>query len=91
MFWDVWIKDYLPTLLTRSKWQHQKENIQIGDFVMIVDPNQDRTIWKTGKVIEIFKGKDNLVRVVTVKTKEGEYARPVHRVCKLPSIEEIGV
>ena len=41
------------------------------------------TKWPLGKVIEVYPGKDNLVRVATVKTHSGICTRPVTKLALL--------
>ena len=48
-----------------------------------MDDNQSRGSWKTGRVTEVFPGSDGLVRVANVKTEEGTYLRPIHKLCSL--------
>ena len=69
LFWDMWVKQYLPTLTKRRKWQGKKQNLEVGDGVMIVDPNQPRGQWKIGRVVDTFPSYDQLVRVVNVKNQ----------------------
>ncbi|UYV68124.1 hypothetical protein LAZ67_5003117 [Cordylochernes scorpioides] len=33
VFWIKWNRDYIPKLMTRSKWHHQTEPIRTGDLV----------------------------------------------------------
>ncbi|XP_053691525.1 uncharacterized protein LOC128740041 [Sabethes cyaneus] len=40
--------------------------------------------WRFGRVIEIFAGSDNRIRVISIRTKEGVYRRAINRVCVLP-------
>ena len=89
LFWDIWLKDYIPTLLVRGKWRQRRDNIKIDDFVLTVDPNKNRREWKTGRVIDVYPGRDGLVRVVKIRTDEGDFKRPIRRVCVLPTQEEI--
>ena len=41
------------------------------------------TTWPLGRIVEVFSGKDGLVRVVNVKTKSGIYKRPVNKLALL--------
>lgn len=36
-FWRRWLKEYVPSLIERSKWLQRKKNLQVGDLVLIVD------------------------------------------------------
>ena len=81
--WKRWRKEYLPALNNRKKWFGPVHNLRKDDVVIIVDPNARRSEWPLGRITEIFPGKDGLIRLVRVKTKDGEYMRPVHRLCPL--------
>ena len=86
VFWDIWKRRYLQSLVTRSEWKNKQRNLQIGDLVLLTEPNLPRREWITGKVIETFPGKDNLVRVAMVRTSSGEFTRAVHQLCLLEEI-----
>lgn len=83
LFWDHWIKLYLPSLISRRKWKMKGRDFQPGDFVLIADPNQHRGQLKSGLITAVHPGADGCVRVVDVKTKEAEYRRRIHRLCLL--------
>jgi len=66
--WDVWLREYLPALTTRSKWQARVRNLAINDLVLIIDRDMPRDHWRMGRVIEVFKGKNNCVRAANILT-----------------------
>ena len=37
VFWQRWIKEYLPTLQKRFKWLEKQRNVQLNDVVLIAD------------------------------------------------------
>ncbi|XP_058808559.1 uncharacterized protein LOC131674079 [Phymastichus coffea] len=37
-FWARWSREYLNTLLQRSKWKSPQPNLEVGDFVILLDP-----------------------------------------------------
>ena len=80
-FWAKWVREYLPTLNLRSKWNREAREAQIGDIVVIVDENRLRGLWLKGRVISVFPGRDGHVRVVVVKTQHGVFKRPVTKIC----------
>ncbi|XP_072171548.1 uncharacterized protein [Diadema setosum] len=82
VFWRRWVREYLPSLQQRQKWQEVARNLQLGDLVLIVD-DQPRNKWLMGRVMETFPGKDNLVRSVRVKHSRGILERPVTKLCLL--------
>ena len=81
-FWKRWVKEYRPVLVKRNKWHHsQNSPISLGSLVLLVDENMPRGVWLKGIVTRIFPGKDGTIRVVNVKTKLGEFRRPVAKLC----------
>jgi len=88
LFWDIWKKDYLQSLITRKKWQKRERNMEVGDIVLLVEKNIARGQWNTGSVMKTYPGLDKLVRVVDVKTSDGIYKRAIHTLCLLTPIEE---
>ena len=58
-------------------------NLQIGDIVVLQDDNLVPTRWPLARVIKDYVGNDKLVRVVTVKTTNGIYKRPIHKMALL--------
>jgi hypothetical protein len=87
LFWARWVKEYLPQLQTRSKWNQEQRNLSVGDIVLIVDITLPRNKWSLGRVIEVFKGRDGRVRSVKLKTKRAELVRPVAKLCLLESVQ----
>jgi len=82
-FWSRWIKEYLPGLQKRVKWQEEKENLKVGDLVLLVEENMPRRVWPLGLVVQVKKGRDGLVRSVKVRTKSTELVRPITKVVSL--------
>ena len=83
MFWKRWIREYLPELQVRSKWHRQKENLRIGDFVLLVGEDTPRTLWPKGIISEVFTGSDGLVRSARVRTRSRSFIRPVSKIVLL--------
>jgi len=87
LFWDLWIKRSLPSLISRSRWRPKQRDFRVGDVVLIAEPNVARGKWHMGTVSEVHPSRDQMVRVVQVKTKDGVYTRPIHRLCLLESVD----
>ena len=84
-FWQRWLREYAPTLLSRKKWFDRSEGVGLNDIVLIVDLEAPRNVWRKGRVVELFPGKDEAVRSVRVETRYGEFVRPFRRLVKLLS------
>jgi len=83
-FWKRWSHEYLTTLQGRQKWTTIQDNLKVGDLVLVEAPSQPSTAWRMGRIKAVHPGPDQTVRVVTVKTQEGEIKRPVVKLVKLP-------
>nr|XP_041630580.1 uncharacterized protein LOC121502029 [Drosophila kikkawai] len=74
-FWKAWSRDWLAHLQQRPKWCHEAEGLQLNDLVIIKDDRFPPSQWLLGRVVELHPGTDALVRVVTLKTKQGQLKR----------------
>ena len=83
MYEKRWLKEYLPTLTTRSKWLSPQRNFKVGDLVIIRDKEFNHKKWNLARVTEVTPSIDGTVRVVKIKTSEGEYTRPAASLCLL--------
>ena len=83
-FWRRWMKEWLPMLNVRSKWTTTKRELEIGDVVLAISPEQPSGHWPLGRIIEIFPGKDNHVRVAKVQVGNGTLVR---QITKLAPVE----
>ena len=68
LFWRRWMREYLPMLQKRQKWQQPKENLKVGNMVLLADENYPRRQWPLAKIVEVIPSKDGLIRTVRVKT-----------------------
>ena len=83
VFWQRWVKEYLPSLTRRNKWHKSQLEVKIGDIVLIADGNYGRNSWPMGRVSQVYPGRDGQVRVADVTTSYGTYRRPVSKLAKL--------
>ena len=78
-FWRRWMREFLPTLQKRQKWQQVEENIMVNDVVLVCDENLPRSKWPMGRIIALIPSQDSLVRKVKVISGGNVYERPVHK------------
>lgn len=89
-FWRRWHAEYLPQMQIRGKWTTQCRQMTKGDIVIIKDECLPPAKWKLGLIVEVHPGKDDIVRVVTVRIGSGaEMKRPVVKLCRLPTDKEL--
>jgi hypothetical protein len=88
-FWDRWHKEYLPQLQVRGRWVAKRDTMCVGDVVIIKEDCTSPSNWKLGRITAVHPGKDEVVRVVTIRTSSGtEVKRPVVKLCRLPVSED---
>ena len=74
----------LPTITKRNKWwSTTKENVQVGDLVLILEESIVRGKWSLGRVTQTWSGRDSVIRKVEVLTKSGRYVRPLTKISPL--------
>ncbi|UYV60794.1 hypothetical protein LAZ67_1002359 [Cordylochernes scorpioides] len=74
--------EYLSHLINKNKGRNS-HNLRIGDIVVIGSDLRKRTEWPLGRIIELYPGKDGIVRVAKLKTGGGIVIRPVQRLCPM--------
>lgn len=78
-FWKMWSCDYIRNLPPAVKGFVPKCNLKEGSLVLIKEDNIPRMSWPCGIVLQVFPGKDGLVRSVKLKTAKGIVQRPIQR------------
>ena len=76
--WSRWIKEYVPTLNGRSKWQTPAEqHLKTGDLVWIVEETNARGYYPTARIVELRSGSDSVARSAVLRTSTGSLVRPL--------------
>ncbi|KAB0798916.1 hypothetical protein PPYR_06796 [Photinus pyralis] len=83
-FWKMWSRDYLNLLQNRPKWKTSESNLLVGDLVLVREDHLPPLEWCLARILEVMPGRDNKVRVVKLKTVNGEFTRPVTKLSPLP-------
>jgi hypothetical protein len=84
-----WLKEYVPNLLERRKWNTQIRNVKIGDLVLVVDKDAPPGAWLLGHVTKPIVGDLSVVRAAEVQTKNGTLVRPVGKLALLEAAADI--
>ena len=83
------MKYFAPSLLPRNKWFRKRENVKIGDLILELNPHRKRLQWEMALIVGTYPGEDGLVRKVRIRTQNGEYDRPVHKLCVIAVKQEL--
>ena len=92
--WTRYVQEMGPVLRQYNKWHILREEPKLGDVVAVLDEvtkykNQssdtDHAVnWKkryqTGRIIEVRRGTDELIRTVVLKYKDKIFERPITRI-----------
>ena len=77
------MSEWLPALGARKKWAKESKDIQVGDIVMLLSPENPRGHWPLARVVTIFPGADGHVRSAEVLHKGTVLKRPIVKLCPL--------
>ena len=88
LFWKRWVREYLPLLQERQKWNQERRNLKPGDIVVIMDATVPRGSWPLGRVLKAFQDKRGLVRSVRLQTKSSIIECPVTKLCLLYEVTD---
>ncbi|KRZ44119.1 hypothetical protein T4C_3616 [Trichinella pseudospiralis] len=69
-----WKQEYLVTLSSRGKWQKLQERPQIGDVVLIIEPNIPRSRAPFGRIV-LFFSRDGVARSAKLQTARDRCVR----------------
>lgn len=83
-FWVRWRNEYLHELQRDSKHRSRNDEITPGRMVIVVDEQQGPLRWPLARITAVHSGRDNIVRVVSLRTARGIITRPVTKICLLP-------
>ena len=76
-FWTRWSRDYLAQFTARPSKHREKRVIKVGDLAIVQEDSMPPLHWKLGRVVKVFPGKDQIIRVVELKVASGIIRRPV--------------
>jgi len=81
---ERWTQQHLTSLHERTKWQLEDDHLKVDTLVVIKETNLPPSKWILGSIQEVHAGPDDKVRVVTVKTAQGVFKRPITKLAILP-------
>ncbi|XP_068211786.1 uncharacterized protein [Palaemon carinicauda] len=89
--WKRWEREYLTSLReTHRVGIRHKSWPKMRDVVLIHDEGS-RSRWKLGQIVKLHVGPDDFLRVVTLKTPQGQVMRPVVKLYPLELWQETDV
>ena len=78
-FWKRWMKEWLPLLNIRQKWNEIGADVKVGDLVLAISPESPRAHWLLARVLEVFSGRDVHVRVVKLQVGKDTIVRLISK------------
>ncbi|KRZ75294.1 Gypsy retrotransposon integrase-like protein 1 [Trichinella papuae] len=78
-WWKRWKAEYVTNLNIRQKWYNSGNAPNTGDIVLVSECNVPRRNWKLGKIVELYPGRDGIVRTVKVQLAGGSVNRPISK------------
>ena len=98
-WFKIWLNTLVPKLMFAPKWFRTDKDLELGNLVYFQkDPDTTfDTKWVVGKVDEIERSRDGIIRMVTVKYFNGQDKTPqytkrtVRKLVKLWSVDDISL
>ena len=88
IFWQRWIKEYLPTIVPRTKWLKEKRNLKPRDVVLLIQESTPKNVWPIGVVTHTFPDEKDHVQTVMCRTGSTTVRRPISKLCLFVPSEE---
>jgi len=79
----------LNELIQRTKWKTKIYNLKLGDLIILREDNTPSLYWSLGRVTELYLGQDGIVRIISVRTANGNYKHAVKSVALVSMIEQL--
>lgn len=77
------MKEYLPLMQARQKWNRAKKSFAVGDLMLVMDDSAPRNSWPLGRITETIADSKGLVRHVRLRTQTAKLERPITKLCLL--------
>ena len=82
--WRRWKHQYVHSLLESHRVNRKAAPVpDVGEIVLVVGDEKNRGKWKTGRVMRHVRGRDGVIRGVTLLHKGQHIERPPSLVCPL--------
>ena len=72
-----------PSLSPRQKWYEIRNNLKVGDVVLVLRSDSPRAHWPLARILEVYKGKDGNIRSAKIQVSDKSYVRPIVKLCPL--------
>ena len=82
-FWQRWFHEWIPGLSPRKKWFELRNNLKVGDVVLMMTTDSPRAHWLLARVLEVYSGQDGNVCSVKVQVADKTFVRPIVKLCPL--------
>ena len=85
-FWIRWKKECSGELQKRQRWLNPHRNLTEDDIVLVTSETTPRCSWPLGRVVQVKKSDDGLVRSVDVLSRGTVLKRPVNKLVLLSDV-----
>ena len=62
-FWKAWNRDYLHLLHNRQKWKSTKDDLKVGELVLIVNKQLSRRSWWLARVVQVLRSSPHVCQL----------------------------
>ncbi|RMX60566.1 hypothetical protein pdam_00001472 [Pocillopora damicornis] len=73
----------IPALNSCPKWTSEFRDLEVGDIVLVIQPDTPRGRWPLGPIAEVYPGRDGHTRVAKVACGVKTVLRPINKLIPL--------
>ncbi len=77
--WKRWLREYVPSLNSRSKWRTPAHNLKVGDLVWLFEDTSIRGNYPFARIQNLRYGAESVARSAELKVSNRERVRPVRK------------
>ena len=82
-FWKRLMKEYVPTLRPRRKWQNSVDVLKEDDLVWILEHNTPRGMWPIGLITKALPSNDGVNRSFELRCQKGKFIKPAKKLAPI--------
>ena len=83
-WWRRWKNEYLTQIREHKQYtKRSQQSVKKGEIVVVYHHQNKRNQWKLGKVEQLIKGRDGVVRAAEIKVGRNQIKRPITKLYPL--------
>ena len=86
-FWRAMVREVTPYMNQIPKWRSPKDNVHKDDIVLVLE-ERSRGLWPLARVVDVFPGRDQIVRSVQIRLGKRLFRRSVRNLLPIVRVTD---